>query len=82
MREYQRTTNARGDIFQWTSAEACMVLDAVTGEPQRFGKHQNSVGYIEEALEYVKHRPGWEDRMVIVRLSAIRGYPVNGNVSQ
>lgn len=75
MAEYGRTTTHRG-VYQFVDAEICMIFDTVTGEPQRFGKSCNSVGTFEEAIEYVKGCDGWVDRLAIVRLPAVRGFPV------
>lgn len=74
--EYQRTQNNVGETIQWVDSVNAMVLDSVTGEPQRFGQSLNSIGTLQEAAEYVTTRPGWEDRMVIVKLETIRGFKV------
>lgn len=49
-----------------------MILDAVTGEPQQFGKHRNSIGPLDQALEYVRDYHGWEERFVIVKMQTIQ----------
>lgn len=74
--EHQRTQDVSGAVWQWVDTVNAMVLDAVTGEPQRFGKNLQSVGTLQEAAEYVSKRPGWEDRMVIVKLETIRAFKV------
>jgi hypothetical protein len=76
MAEYARATDGAGNVYQFVDAEICMILDTVTGEPQRFGKHHNATASFEEALEFVKRNIGWETRWAIVRLPAVRGFPV------
>lgn len=75
--EYQRTQNGIGETFQWVDSVSAMVLDAVTGEPQRFGPAHHSIGTIRDAAEYVGRRPGWEGRLVIVKLETIRGFKLD-----
>lgn len=78
MAEHKRTKNPHsGDTYQWVDADRCMVLDAVTGQPERFGDACNSIGSFDEALDYVGNRPGWESRMVIVKLPCICGFIVD-----
>lgn len=69
--EYQRTKDGAGNIWQWYDAERVMVLDIVTGEPERFTNFLNSIGSMEDALAYVRKRVGWEDRLAIVRLQCV-----------
>lgn len=69
--EHQRTTDNVGDIWQWYDTEQVMVLDAVTGEARHFGEPYRTIGTLSDALEYVRNRRGWEDRMVIVHLNCI-----------
>lgn len=69
--EHQRTKDHMGNIYQWYDAERVMVLDVVTGKPERFAAVNNSIGTLEEALEYVNNYKGWESRFVIVRLQCI-----------
>lgn len=52
--------------------ELCMVVDKVTGKPQRSGG--NAIVTLEQALKYVKNYTGWGDRMIIVKFSCIRGF--------
>ena len=53
MAEYKRT-----GTHQFCDSDLCMVLDTVTGEPERAFRHSNSVGPLKEALEYVSDRDG------------------------
>lgn len=46
-----------------------MVLDSVTGEPQRMrGK---SIARMKDAMQLIAARPGWEERLVIVKLDCV-----------
>ena len=69
--EYQRTQDGAGTLWQWYDAERVMVLDVVTGKPERFANGNESIGTMEDALSYVKARIGWEQRLVIVRLQCV-----------
>tara|TARA_B100001964_G_C14236682_1_gene602813 strand:+ start:1133 stop:1384 length:252 start_codon:yes stop_codon:yes gene_type:complete len=42
-----------GNTYQWHDAERYIIMDIVTGELQRFGRHHNSIGTYEEAKEYL-----------------------------
>lgn len=70
--EYKRTKDATGRIYQWVDAEMVMIIDIVTGEPQRFSG--NATGHIDAALAYVEMMPGWETRLAIVRIPCIRAF--------
>jgi hypothetical protein len=50
-----------------------MVLDTVTGKPERFGG-DNAVMTIKKAMEYLGAKKGWEDRTVLVRMNCIMGF--------
>lgn len=69
--EYQRTQDGAGNLWQWYDAERVIVIDTVTGKPERFAEGCNGIGTMEEALAYVKSRIGWEPRLVIVRLQCV-----------
>lgn len=74
--EHFRTTNDNTNTtFQWIDSDLFMVLDRVTGKPERIA-HNDSIGTLQEARLYVESRKGWEDRMIIVRLNAISAYRV------
>lgn len=76
MTEYARATDGAGNVYQFVDSEICMVLDRVTGEPQRFGESRLAIGTFEEALKFVTSRKGWEDRWALVRVPAVRGFHV------
>lgn len=67
------TEDGAGTKFQWVDTEKYMVMDTVTGEPRRLGLH-SAVVRIDEAFELVKMCPGWETRLIIVRLDCIAAY--------
>ena len=70
MSEYMRT-----GTYQFCDTELVMILDTVTGEPQRFGPGHNSIDSLQEALKFIaNHKKGWESRTVIVRLQCIKGF--------
>lgn len=70
---YQTHVDQLGTIRHWVDADLCVVLDEVTGEPQRFGSKGGSIGTLEEALAHCKAAArGYNDRYVIVRLSCIK----------
>lgn len=77
--EYKRTVDGAGNVYQWYDADRAMVLDQVTGTPERFSECANSVGTIDEAISYVKRRIGWESRLVIVRLQCVVAADVEVN---
>lgn len=81
MAEYARSRDGAGTLYQWVDAERVMILDAVTGEPQRFGPRHDSIGLLKDALEHVTSRIGWEGRLVIVRLQAICGFKIDTKVN-
>lgn len=70
--EYKRTKDGAGTIYHWVDSEMVMVIDTVTGEPQRIAG--NFTGHIDDALKYVEMRPGWETRLAIVRIPCIRAF--------
>jgi hypothetical protein len=67
--EVLRVTHSSGAVLQWYEAERAMVLDIVTGEPQRLPGGHNSVGTLEQALELAAGR--CSSRYVIVKLPCI-----------
>lgn len=74
--EHFRSENYAGDIYQWCDAELVMILDSVTGKPERFGDSMNSIGTLGEAKKFASERKGWEERMVIVRLCCISAHKI------
>lgn len=74
--EYARSTDYVERTWQWCDSQKAMVLDLVTGEPQRFGKGMNSIGTLEDAVEYASSRTGWENRMVVVKLDCVAAFMV------
>ena len=75
MNEYFRSESHTGASFSWTDDyELCMVLDTVTGEPERAFSGGNSIGTFSEAKQYTMNKTGWEKRTVIVRLNAISAH--------
>lgn len=80
MTEYARTINSNnGAVHQWVDAERCMVLDLVTGEPQRFGAGHNIIGTFEEAIAYANEKHGWEGRTVVIKMSCVVAFEVSPN---
>ncbi len=71
MGEYLRT-----ETHQFCDTELCMVLDTVTGKPERAFEIGNSIGSFSEALEYLKNKKGWEDRTIIVKLNCVQGFKI------
>lgn len=63
-----RVGDGLGRVVQWCDAERCMVVDAITGEPERVDGR--AICRLEDALAYVERRI-WSDGLVILRLSAI-----------
>ena len=66
--EYLRT-----DTHHFCDAVNYMIIDRVTGKPQRF-RNCDAMGTLEDALEYVSNYTGWETRYVIVKLNCIEGF--------
>ena len=60
-------------MMSLTKCDLYMVLDVVTGKPERFGKHMNSIGTKLEAIKYLESSDMWMDRRVIVKLDCITG---------
>ena len=77
MAEYGRTMDGAGNLFQWVDTELYMVLDRVTGEPCAFGRGNDKMGTFEDAIMDVQNRPGWESRMVVVKLACVSGFRVS-----
>ena len=73
--EYARAERY-GKLYQLHDAELCMVLDTVTGQPERAFPSNSSIGTLEQALSFLKSYPS--DRRVIVRLSCIQASVVGG----
>lgn len=66
-------------VSEWREESLCMVLDIVTGEPVRFGFHQNAIGTLKAAKERIAcSSAGWATRYVIVGLNAMRLVKLNG----
>lgn len=77
MTEHKRVVNEYSkEVHQWVDAERCMVIDSVTGKPERFGTFHNSIGTFDDALEYVSKRSGWEERMIIIKMNCVVAYKV------
>ena len=77
MSEYQRTVDGAGTIYQWVDSEICMVIDMVTGEPQRV--LGNATCTFEQALQHTKNMLGWEGSLAIVKLPCIRAFKVQSH---
>lgn len=76
MSEYFRTSNYGGNKFQWVDSRLCMVLDTITGKPEKISGQ--CIVPVIIASEYVrKYKKGWEDRTVIVFLDCIQGFKIN-----
>jgi hypothetical protein len=61
----------RENGYQWCDTERYMIVDQFTGP------EFTAAGYLltkEQALEIVRNRPGWEDRLFIVRVDAIAAF--------
>lgn len=68
----------RDNGYDYCDAELAMVMDTVTGKPERFS-HGESIGSLEDAISYVAKKDGWEDRTVIVKLHCIKPYQIDAN---
>lgn len=77
MAEHFRKKDYAGNLYQWADCELCMILDSVTGEPQRFGKFMNSIGTLEEAKKHCFISPDGPNRNVIVILNGIKEYQID-----
>ena len=61
-------------MMSLTKCDLYMVLDVVTGKPERFGDNLNSMGTKLEAIKYLESRGSWIDRLVIVKLDCNIGF--------
>ena len=73
MTEYFRTKT-----HQFCDVNLCMIIDTITGEPQKFGG-RNIVGTLEEAIKLLKEhdeKVPWNciDRLIIVKVDCIKGF--------
>jgi len=71
MSEYRRN-----ETHQFCDTELVMVLDTVTGKPERFGEGRDSVGNLSDALDYLERKKGWESRTIIVNMQCIQGFKI------
>ena len=72
MAEYGRT-----ETHQFCDTEVCMVIDVVTGKPERlFGG--NAVMPFYEALEFLKRSTFGAGRYVVIKLQGVRGFKLEG----
>jgi hypothetical protein len=74
--EYARTKNHIGETYQWADSQTYMVLDMITGKPERFGSTKNSCGGLQDAIDYVSSIKGCEDRLIIVPMPCIRAFKI------
>ncbi len=70
MEQFRTDNKYINQQFLWRNEELCMVLDKVTGKPERFANN-DAIGSFALAKEYVSHRHGLEDRLVIVKMNCI-----------
>jgi hypothetical protein len=73
--EHVRTKNGIGETFQWVDSALHAVMDTTTGEFYRL-EGGNSMGALSQCLDRVKQSPGWENRLVIVKIDCIRAFKV------
>jgi len=71
MSEYRRN-----ETHQFCDTELVMVLDTVTGKPERF-RNNDSIGVFQDALDYIERKKGWENRTVIVKMQCGKGFKLN-----
>lgn len=73
MMEHFRDKMPDNKIYQAVDSQSAMVIDIVTGKPERFGPYNNSVDTVEEAIEYIKlhFKDGWSTRFIIVKMESI-----------
>ena len=57
--------HTRTEKYQWVDSQLCMVIDKVTGKPEKFTAGRNAIGSLKEALDYVANSKGWEKREII-----------------
>lgn len=80
--EHFRYFDHTGGKHQWVDSQSmCMILDRVTGEPQRFGKAMLSIGTLKDAKSTCFRTPRSPSRCVIVMLDSIMSVPIEEEVT-
>ena len=73
--------HARDNNFQWVDTTLCVLMDSRTGELERFGPTNMTVGTFKDALDFSTHnggasggRIGFQERRLIVRLDCVAAF--------
>jgi hypothetical protein len=65
-------------VHQYCDVELCRIVDIISNDSCRFGRHKNKIGTIDEAIEYLKkHSYTDRRRCVIIKLNCIQAFVVN-----
>lgn len=66
--------HTRNLTHKFCDTKLVMIIDKLTGIPEKFGEPYCTIGTIEDALEFVKNEHG--NRNAILKLDCIAGFEI------